>query len=75
MMGIQSNNETIPEFATVSMENRGFFSVLYEITDLKKTQISIKSNKNKKVIFSVYNDVYYVSNLNLLYTTDPWSNS
>lgn len=74
MMGIQSNNETIPEFATVSMENRGFFSVLYEITDLK-TQISIKSNKKKIVIFSVYNNVYYVSNLNWLYTTDPWSNS
>ncbi len=51
-MGIQSNNETIPEFATVSTENRGCLSVLYEITDLKKRQIK---QLKKIIIFSVYN--------------------
>lgn len=52
MMSIQSNNETIPEFATVSMENSGFLSVLYEITDLKDKSAP-KAIKKNSHIFSI----------------------
>lgn len=72
---LNTNNETIPEPATVSVENTGFSSVLYEITDLQRTKIhnktKIKSFCSVFVLFSVQ----YMTNLNLLNTTVPWSNS